>query len=729
MRKSTIIKLSQLLSCLLFVCTCSMLNGQNLDWVKTFGSNVTVSKTAVDTSGNIYLTGYFSNGPVDFDPGPAVANLTATGYDPFLLKLNASGAFVWVKHFQGGHADGGAEPSGISIDTLNNIYLTGSFGSFLDNDPYSIDFDPGAGVFNLTSTGADFINYYIDRDIFVVKLNSLGGLLWARKIAGVGDEKSSSITTDADGNVVVTGSFEATVDFNPGPGNNNLTASNNYDADLFTCKLSHDGNYVWAKHLGAANSAVRPLSIKTDRHNNIYTMGVFRDTVDFDPGAGIQQLTTAVSAQGWDVINIFISKLDANGNHLWAKNMGNVPPGGAVTDFIQPMAMTLDASGNILISGAFTDTSDVDPGPGTSYLYSNGETDAFIIKLDTTGNFKWAKSFGGDNYEIGWDLTTDDYDNVYSLGRYRGLVDFDPSDTGSHILTSLTSQGGLFLSKFDSSGNFNWVSRFDVMANGSVGLNGMGLALNPVDRSIYVASNFSGTVDFDPGSDTLAMTTPDGNPFVLRLNNCMAITSSVAITACDSFTLNGTTYTQSGSYEQSYAVAGGCDSVVTLNLTINPAPVAVITRSGNTLNAVNSGATYQWVDCNNASLAIPGAFQQSFSPSQNGRYAVVVDLNGCRDTSDCVLINGITGIGAYDSDQDEVMLYPNPTQGTITITAKTPLHNATVSVRNVLGQLIEERTKQVGAAVLVDLKYLTTGVYFVEVTEGQKSRKFKVVKQ
>lgn len=729
MRKSTIIQLSQLLFCFLFICNCSTLNGQNLDWAKAFGPDVTIKKTATDTSGNIYLTGYFSNGPVDFDPGQAVQSLTATGYDLFLLKLNASGDFVWVKQFEGEHANGGGEPAAISIDTLNNIYLTGSFGSFLDNDPYSIDFDPGAGVFNLTSTGADYINYYIDRDIFVVKLNNLGALLWAKNISGVGDEQTSSIATDADGSVLVTGWFEATVDFNPGAGSNNLTVTNNYDADLFTCKLTADGNYAWAKQLGAANSAIRPMTIKTDKHNNIYTMGVFRDTVDFDPGIGIQQLTTAVSSQGWDVMNIFISKLDANGNHLWAKNMGDVPPGGAITQFIQPMSMTLDVSGNILISGVITDTSDMDPGPGTSYLNANGETDAFIIKLDTTGNLTWAKSFGGTDYEIAWDLVTDDYNNVYTLGRYRGLVDFDPSDTGTHILTSLTSQGGGFISKLDSSGNFNWVSRFDVMANGSVGLNGMSLALNPVDHSIYAASNFSGTVDFDPGADTLDMTAPDGNAFVIRLNNCIAVASSITITTCDSFTLNGTTFTQSGSYQQAYTVANGCDSIVILNLTINHAPVAMITRSGNTLNAINSGAIYQWIDCNNGALTIPGADQQSFNPPHNGRYAVVVSLNGCSDTSDCTLIEDLTGIEAYDLDKNEMILYPNPTQGNVIVTAKMPLQNATVTITNVLGQLIEERTKQKGAVVLMDMKLLNAGVYFVEVTEGQQSRKFKVVKQ
>lgn len=729
MGKSTMFQLSQILFGFLFVCNCSTLNGQNLDWAKAFGSNVTVNKTATDTSGNIYLTGYFGNGPADFDPGPAVESLTPTGYDLFLLKLNPSGEFVWVKHFQGEHVDGGGEPSAICIDSLNNIYLTGPFGSFLDNDPYSIDFDPGAGVFNLTSTGADYIDNYIDRDIFVVKLNSIGTLQWAKKISGAGIEQTSSIATDANGSVVITGWFEGTVDFNPGSGTNNLTTTNSYDADLFTCKLSHDGNFTWARQLGAANSAIRPLTIKTDAQNNIYTMGVFRDTVDFDPGAGIQQLTTGVSSQGWDIMNIFISKLDVNGNHLWAKNMGDLPPGGSLAEFIQPMAMTLDASGNILISGAFTDTSDMDPGPGISYLYANGETDAFITKLDATGNLKWAKSFGGANYEIAWNLATDDHDNVYTIGKYRGLVDFDPSDTGSHIVTSLTSQGGLFVSKLDSMGNFNWVSRFDVVANGSVGLNGMSLALNPVDRSIYIASNFSGTVDFDPGSDTFEMTAPDGNAFVLRLNNCTAVASSVSVTACDSFTINGTTYTQSGNYQQNFAIANGCDSVVTINLTINHTPVATITRSGNTLNAVNSGAVYQWIDCNNGNLAIPGASQQSFSPAQNGQYAVVVDLSGCSDTSDCVLVDGITGIGTYDSDQNGVMLYPNPTKGNVTVTSKVPLQDATVTVSNVLGQLIEARTKQKGTVLVVDMKRLDAGVYFVEVREGQTSRKFKIVKQ
>src|SRR5690606_11877430 len=133
-------------------------------------------------------------------------------------------------------------------------------------------------------------------------------------------------------------------------------------------------------------------------------------------------------------------------------------------------------------------------------------------------------------------------------------------------------------------------------------------------------------------------------------------------TACDSFTLNGQTYLTSGVYVQHLTNAAGCDSTLTLNLTVHETPDATVIKSGVTLTSGNAAA-YQWADCDGGYAAIPGATQQTFTPASSGHYAVIAYGNGgCADTSDCVEVirntDGVVGIlGAA-----AFRLYPNPTR-------------------------------------------------------------------
>src|SRR5262249_36288313 len=155
---------------------------------------------AVDASGNVYTTGYFT-GTADFDPDAGVFNLTAAGsFDIFVSKLSASGNFVWAKVMGGGSDDLGQS---ISVDASGNVCTTGYFTG-------TADFDPGAGVFNLTAAG-----YY---DIFVSKLDASGNFAWAKAIGGTGGDEGYSIAIDSSGNVYTTGAFGGTVDFDPNAG-------------------------------------------------------------------------------------------------------------------------------------------------------------------------------------------------------------------------------------------------------------------------------------------------------------------------------------------------------------------------------------------------------------------------------------------------------------------------------------------------------------------------------
>ena len=152
---------------------------------------------------------------------------------------------------------------------------------------------------------------------------------------------------------------------------------------LFQVVPAHGQNFVWAKQMGGGNFDVGS-GVALDGSGNVYTTGFFRGTADFDPGAGVFDLTS--TSAGFE--DIFVSKLDSNGNFVWAKKMGGTGGDGA-------HSVAVDGSGNVYTTGFFSGTADFDPGPGTFNLTSAGFNAIFVSKLDSNGNFVWAKQMGG----------------------------------------------------------------------------------------------------------------------------------------------------------------------------------------------------------------------------------------------------------------------------------------------------------------------------------------------
>src|SRR5690606_23904636 len=140
----------------------------------------------------------------------------------------------------------------------------------------TVDFDPGVGVYNLTSLGYD--------DIFIQKLDSNGDFLWAKRMGSTGSNIGHSIAVDTAGNVYTTGTFGGTVDFDPGVGTFNLTSAGG--VDIFIQKLDSNGDFLWAKRMGGIGRE-QGSSITIDALGNVYTTGSFEEEVDFDPGVGI----------------------------------------------------------------------------------------------------------------------------------------------------------------------------------------------------------------------------------------------------------------------------------------------------------------------------------------------------------------------------------------------------------------------------------------------------------
>ncbi|MFN5309880.1 MAG: SBBP repeat-containing protein, partial [Candidatus Kapaibacterium sp.] len=461
------------------------LNAQTLDWVKTFGGigyDIGNSVT-VDDEGNVYTTGTFY-GTVDFDPGPDVMKLNPSGI--FIQKLDANGNFIWTKSF-GGKGDDRTDC--IKIDAQGNIYTIGFFQD-------TIDFDPGIESIKLSAKR--------EYDVFIQKLDANGNFLWAKSFGGNNYDFGTSIALDAQGNVYSTGCFLESADFNPGKDSMMLSSVGAYD--IFVQKLDAQGNLLWVKSFGG-NDSDFGYSIALDAQGNVYTTGTFYETVDFDPGKDVKNLTAIGGS------DIFIQKLDANGNFLWAKSFG----GRTSVDMGESIA--IDAANNIYTTGYFSDTVDFDPGKDSMKISAVGTRHSYIQKLDANGNFLWAKSCGRTERSQefstsakGFSNSIDAVNNVYIIGYFIDTVDFDPGPGVANL--SAIGESDIFIQKLDANGNFLWAKSF-----GGKSMD-VGFSIN-VDaaNNIYTTGYFSESVDFDPGEGVNNTNSKGGQDiFVHKMN-------------------------------------------------------------------------------------------------------------------------------------------------------------------------------------------------------------------
>ncbi|MDG1331715.1 MAG: T9SS type A sorting domain-containing protein [Crocinitomicaceae bacterium] len=253
---------------------------------------------------------------------------------------------------------------------------------------------------------------------------------------------------------------------------------------------------------------------------------------------------------------------------------------------------------------------------------------------------------------------------------------------------------------------------------------------------------------FEDGVGSTTVTDLTGNGNTLTLNNMDPATDWIpgvfsqpvqatdVVFNCGAYTwVDGNTYAVDNNTAQYTFVggaAGGCDSIVTLDLTVGtPADISVTDNSPTFMsNDVSAGVTYQWIDCLNGNAPIPGETNQSFTGSQGGSYAVIVTAaNGCRDTSACFDVP----ILSLDESSLEsgLILAPNPTNGVFSISTLTYTGELNIQVMDLTGKLIYTSTENVtpSASANIDLKDAANGVYIVRVSDIKESRSIRVVKK
>lgn len=376
----------------------------NFIWAKQMGgvNNDWGASIDVDTQGNVYTLSTFQYSG-DFDPGPSVLTFTATSGNMEIVinKIDAAGNHIWAKQFQTVNTPTAAFSSGsasLKADGPGNVYVTGSFNN-------TIDFDPGAGIYTLSSNATQNV-----ADVFFCKLDVAGNFAWAKQLGDLNmNEEGNSIAIDATGNIFFTGNFSSTIDFDPGPATFTLSTTAFCG---FISKMDAAGNFSWAKAVGGVCRG----GIDVDGAGNLYLGGYFSDIVDLDPGISSYTVSTSPSL----VPDGFISKLDPNGNFIWAMQLGNIGAADAVRD------ISVDSWGNVYAIGMFQNTVDFDPGPATNILTSAGVGDQFVSIYSTSGSFISAGRTGGTSCEDAVGITANNSGEIYLSGIFDNTVDVDP---------------------------------------------------------------------------------------------------------------------------------------------------------------------------------------------------------------------------------------------------------------------------------------------------------------
>jgi hypothetical protein len=388
---------------------------------------------------------------------------------------------VWTKKMG---STGNESILAVKTDANGNQYVSGYFTG-------TVDFDPNAGVTNLVSAGS--------YDIFICKYDPDGALVWAKRIGGAtGNDVAWGLALDASNNVHVTGYFNGAVDFDPGAGTSNMSSAG---LDIFVLKLDENGNFIWSRKMGGGDLD-QAYDIAVDGSGNVYTTGYFTNSADFDPGAG----STILTVGSLSVEAAFLSVLNSSGNFVAAKQITGTD---ALT---RGLRVRVDASNNVYLCGYFGGTVDFDPNAGTVNMTSTGSENAYVMKLNSSFNYVWAKRTGGTAETRANGMDLDGSGNVIVTGQYIGTVDFDPG-AGTTNLTSVNSND-IYVQKLDASGNFSWARSM----GGTMDNYGLTVKVDQ-NNEIYVAGQFSGTVDFDPGAGTNNLSaTGSFDLFVTKLN-------------------------------------------------------------------------------------------------------------------------------------------------------------------------------------------------------------------
>ncbi len=563
--------------------------------------------------------------------------------------------------------------------------------------------------------------------------------------------------------------IEGTIDasFYSGIGANNF---------IWASDVQKDGKIIIVGNFSLFNGQAR---------NRIARLNI-NGTIDesFNPGSGPNDVIWAVAIQNDGKIIIggdFTSYNGVSGNHI-----ARINNDGTLDQTFNPgtgpnlsiYAMCIQNDGKIIIGGNFTAFNGT-PKNRIVRLNNNGTLDAsFNPGTGAIGSIETMILNADGKIIIGGNLTSYNGTTVKNIARINTNGSLDASfNTGSgpnYNITTIAIQndgkiliGGFFTSyngisrnnvaRINQNGSLDItfnpgegadLSVYSVVAanNGKVIVGGNFTTFNGIARNRIAGLNADGTLDnvFNPGTgadgDISKITLLDNGKILIvgsfnfyneierncieRLIGCVNTTGLITATVCNTYVApDGQVYNSSGIKTAVIHNTAGCDSTITINLTVNKVDVS-LTVNDPVIKSNITGAAYQWVDCDNNFAFIPGANNQVFTASRNGNYAVIITQGMCTDTSECVHIisSGTSNVNLKDA----IHFYPNPFSQEFNIELDGIIDKRSYCIINSLGQIMAEG--KMFNQVKIDAANFSPGIYLLRIGNEKSFQYKKMVK-
>jgi len=542
---------------------------------------------------------------------------------------------------------------------------------------------------------------------------------WAKRFGGDGEDVIRSMYADNNSNTYTTGYFTDNAIFGEELQQTDLISNGWFD--IFIQKTSPNGELVWVKGIGGISDDYG-TAITVDNDGNVYVTGIYQETVDFNP-EGAPQTLTSYGAQ-----DIFVLKLDSNGNFIWVKGIGG--EGYEETNSIQ-----VSSTGEIYISGYFYGEVDFDPSENEYKLSPTGIGDSFFVKLSSEGDLDWVKTIGGASaMALPSDIKLCN-NQLYALGHFKKTVDFDPSVTGEHTIT--TQVFDIYLLKLDLSGNF--ISVATTQGESGSGTTPMSLSVDS-DGNAYIAGYFGGTVNFGPtvehhGQYTF---TTNGyyNGFVMKLNNTgdllwanhlAPLTDEASSLAYGLVTNNYQEVSLTGYITGKIKFDDIELEQETEHYMI--AYAAMLDEEGKFIYAKQFGGS-NFIDTHciakdaNNNIYLGGTFEElaNLNPTENGSYYVY--SRGFRDSYIIKLNNNsISAIENYHYAENHITVYPNPSSGIFWLKSDESLAGKIYQVYDMLGKKLV--AGKIGLSEELQFESLPKGVYILKIDDKYQTKIIK----
>ena len=448
---------------------------KNIEWITHFGSStpyygVELGRDIVtDSEGNIYVAGEFAES-ILFDGKKLISN---GDKDVFLVKLNPLGKVLWMTNFGGTKGDW---CGGICLDENSNIFLTGTFRGKITL---------GDSIFNSNS-------WY---DIFLTKINTNGQSVWSKAFIGDGGNSTNAITRDNDGHLYITGYYQEKLNFE-----NYQLQGPTARSDLFVLKLNSDGKVIWAKST-KSNANNYGNSIVSDDDGHLYLTGFMWDSVYFDSHL-------LISTNSLGLAQAYITKMDASsGDFIWAI-------GGGGDGWSEGTSIAFDNNGDVVLSGWYRNDLYFDNDSVTNGGNNDGPDDIFIGKFDNLGRLKWLKTTICNLYSNSNDLTINSNNDIFLTGYFRGQIIIG----GLVFWSTVPSFYDIYVLKLDKDGLLKWFKSF----GGDSPMNDIGYGINIFNSSIFLTGFYSSNSWFDY---KLLNCNGASDIFVLKLSDTLKIIS------------------------------------------------------------------------------------------------------------------------------------------------------------------------------------------------------------